>query len=211
MNKSDYALQRHQTIGYYQCYAESFAAQTVDIDMQHLYERFVEQLLSTAAQNILDVGCGSGRDAAYFANLNYQVTAFDASTHLIKWACQHHPSKAIDWQIVSFADIQNQAWHNHFTGVWACASLLHIPFSELSAVITVLLDTLVANGVLYASFKYGASERVENSRFFCDMNDQRWQKIMSQVQLNVSDQFWLSADKRLGYQNQWFNVLIHKH
>ena len=209
MNTNGYALQQ-QTISYYQRHAKSFAQQTADIDMQHLYERFMEQLPSKTAQNILDAGCGSGRDAAYFANLAYQVTAFDASTHLIEWAGEHHSSKAINWQILNFADIQNQAWHHRFTGVWACASLLHIPFSELHALITLLLDALVANGVLYASFKYGAAERIENSRFFCDMNEQRWQKVSSKIPLNVSDQSWLSADKRRGNQNQWFNVLIHK-
>ena len=105
MNTNGYALQQ-QTISYYQRHAKSFAQQTADIDMQHLYERFMEQLPSKTAQNILDAGCGSGRDAAYFANLAYQVTAFDASTHLIEWAGEHHSSKAINWQILNFADIQ---------------------------------------------------------------------------------------------------------
>jgi len=58
------------TLHYYDDNAVEFAIQTVSIDMHDLYELFLNQLPQRSTQYILDVGCGSGRDAKYFAKLN---------------------------------------------------------------------------------------------------------------------------------------------
>ena len=55
------------TFNYYDENAVKFACQTVSIDMHDLYELFIKQLPQRNTQSILDVGCGSGRDANYFA------------------------------------------------------------------------------------------------------------------------------------------------
>ena len=196
------------TIKYYQQHTDRFVAQTVNVDMQDLYEAFIKHLPPQSSLQIIDVGCGSGRDAAYFANKGYQVTACDASTHLIAWAMNHWAASDVSLHRLKFEDINHQPWHQRFIGVWACASLLHVAFDELPNVIESLLMTLTNNGVMYASFKYGEDERVENGRFFCDMNESRWQKIKSQLTVAFDDTLWLTMDKRHGYQGQWLNVLI---
>lgn len=196
------------TIKYYQQHTDRFVAQTVNVDMQDLYEAFIKHLPPQSSLQIIDVGCGSGRDAAYFANKGYQVTACDASTHLIAWARNHWAASDVSWHRLKFEDINHQPWHQRFIGVWACASLLHVAFDELPNVIESLLMTLTNNGVMYASFKYGEDERVENGRFFCDMNESRWQKIKSQLTVAFDDTLWLTMDKRHGCQGQWLNVLI---
>ena len=74
------------TINYYDDNTVEFACQTAHIDMHDLYELFLNQLPQRDTQCILDVGCGSGRDANYFAKQGYDVTAIDASAELIQWA-----------------------------------------------------------------------------------------------------------------------------
>ena len=65
------------TINYYDDNTVEFACQTLSIDMHDLYELFINQLPQRDTQCILDVGCGSGRDASYFAKQGYEVTAID--------------------------------------------------------------------------------------------------------------------------------------
>ena len=178
--------------------------------MCNLYELFIKQLPQRDAQCILDFGCGSGRDANYFAKQSYDVTAIDASAELIQWAQQHHMSSKIDWYHLDFSSMEKKAWENKFTGIWACASLLHVPFLQLPSVIESLLDTLTDDGVMYVSFKYGEGERVDNERFFCDMNEARWTTIVAKIPQVIEYDVWLSVDKRADYKNTWFNVMIKR-
>ena len=198
------------TLNYYDDNAVEFACQTVSIDMHDLYELFINQLPQRDTQCILDVGCGSGRDANYFAKQGYEVTAIDASAELIQWAEQHHMSSRITWVHLYFSSIEKQAWENKFTGIWACASLLHVPFLELPFIINSLLDTLTDYGVMYVSFKYGKGERVDEERFFCDMNESRWTTIVAKIPQVIEYKIWLSADKRSSIENNWFNITIKK-
>ena len=197
-------------LNYYDDNAVEFAMQTAHIDMHDLYELFLKQLPQRDTQYILDVGCGSGRDANYFAKQGYNVTAIDASAELIQWAHKHHMSSRISWVHLDFSSIENQAWENKFTGIWACASLLHATFLELPSVIESLLDTLTDDGVMYLSFKYGEGERVDEERFFCDMNESRWTTIVAKIPQLIEYDIWLSSDKRADCKNAWFNVMIKR-
>ena len=198
------------TLNYYDKNAVEFACQTVSIDMHDLYELFISQLPQRDTQSVLDVGCGSGRDANYFARQGYDVTAIDTSVELIQWAQKHHMSSRIGWVNLDFSSIEKQAWENKFTGIWACASLLHVPFLELPFIINSLLDTLTDDGVMYVSFKYGKGERVDEERFFCDMNESRWTTIVAKIPQVIEYKIWLSADKRSSIENNWFNITIKK-
>ena len=198
------------TLNYYDDNAVEFACQTVSIDMHDLYALFINQVPLKDTQCILDVGCGSARDANYFAEQGYDVTAIDASAELIQWAQRHHMSSKIDWHHLDFSGIEKQPWKNKFTGIWACASLLHVPFLELPFIINSLLDTLTDDGVMYVSFKYGKGERVDEERFFCDMNESRWTTIVAKIPQVIEYKIWLSADKRSSIENNWFNITIKK-
>ena len=156
------------------------------------------------------MGCGSGRDAKYFAKQGYNVTAIDASAELIQWSRQHHISSRITWVHLDFSSIEKQAWENNFTGIWACASLLHAPFLELPCIIESLLETLTDDGVMYLSFKHGEGERVYEERFFCDIDEARWKTIVTKMPQVIEYDVWLSADKRANCKDAWFNVMIRK-
>lgn len=192
-------------LDYYQTHAKDFFSQTINVDMQNVYQPFLENLPS-GKQTILDVGCGSGRDSIFFSNQGFVVTAIDGSQNLIDLAKQ--TDTRIDWQCLTFDEIANQNWQSHFTGVWACASLLHVPFDDLPKILNDLLSCLKPNGVLYASFKYGNSERKKDGRFFCDMNEERWQLIENQLNNAKPLKFWQTIDNRKNLQDIWFNLIL---
>lgn len=193
------------TLDYYQTHAKDFFSQTINVDMQNVYQPFLENL-PNGKQAILDVGCGSGRDSVFFANQGFDVTAIDGSQNLIDLAKQ--ADNHIEWQCVTFDEIANRHWINQFTGVWACASLLHVPFDELPKILNDLIACLKPTGILYASFKYGDREREKDRRFFCDMNEERWQIIEGQLKSAKTLKIWQTVDNRVDRQEIWFNMLL---
>ncbi len=122
------------TIDYYNQNAERFFNETIGIEMESLYERFLTLLPEKVT--ILDAGCGSGRDSLYFKREGYQITAFDGSLELTRLASKalKHPVLHLTFQQIEF--------EKEFDGVWACASLLHIPRNEMSDVLSRLSNSL---------------------------------------------------------------------
>lgn len=202
---------KNDTLAFYDRNAHDFIEQTINVDLSDLYQPFIARLPTLSGAHILDLGCGSGRDATYFASLGYQVTALDGCQKLTDWAkCHHNADANIDWLCYNFDDVAQKNWQNKFNAVWACASLLHVPFNKLPTLINTLLSMLKANGILYASFKYGEDERVDSGRFFCDMNDARWENIKQNLNHQITDRTWLTTDKRALSCQQWFNILVQK-
>lgn len=208
-------MRDHQTLDFYDQHAAAYIEQTREVKMADLYDSFVNTLPNPLAgpHCILDVGCGSGRDSFwFFNNLTRSVTAIDGSAELIKRNQIYYELSAINWLTLRFEDIKNQGWEKLFTGIWACASLLHVPFDELPTLMIDLINTLASGGVMYASFKYGDSDRWDGSRFFCDMNEDRWLEIVQQINLpcSLDHKTWITADHQGGRDVEWFNILITK-
>ncbi|MGB5997390.1 MAG: class I SAM-dependent methyltransferase, partial [Marinomonas sp.] len=152
---------------------------------------------------ILDAGCGSARDAAYFKQQGFTVSAFDASEELAALASQHLQ------QTVEVNTFQQLDRVNQYDGIWCCASLLHVPKNELPNVFIRLQNALKPNGVLYVSFKYGTTERVDNGREFTDLNETALTSLIDACpQLNLI-KHWQSSDQRPGRESEsWLNALI---
>lgn len=171
--------------------------------MSGLYSKFVP-LLSRGAR-ILDAGCGSGRDSLYFEKQGFSVTAFDASHGMTKYASE------LIGRPVPQLRFQNMEYTDEFDGVWACASLLHVPETELPAVYCRLARSMRNNAVLYCSFKYGTEEVESNGRRFTNMSAELFEKHMrAYPELSIID-IWQSNDLRKGREKElWFNALVRK-
>jgi 2-polyprenyl-3-methyl-5-hydroxy-6-metoxy-1,4-benzoquinol methylase len=88
--------------------------------MSPVYGRFLRHV--PASGRILDAGCGVGRDALAFAEHGF-VMGFDASAEMVRMARERVGDLAEIRQMRS----EEVAWREEFDGVWACASLLHVP------------------------------------------------------------------------------------
>jgi SAM-dependent methyltransferase len=185
---------------YYQDNADSFYSATVDIDMSAIYQHFLPLIPKGCA--VLDAGCGSGRDALYFKFRGYDTTAMDASPALCKLARELLEQ---DVHCIGFEDI---TWQNYFDGVWACASLLHVPKDDLPSIMKRLAKSLKAGGVMYASFKYGDSERVKGGRAFTDMTEESFAEFLKFVPELSLKESWVTADRRVGSDQDWLNVIL---
>ena len=149
-----------KTIDYYNSQTNQFIQSTLHVDMETLYQPFLESLPSKAY--ILDLGCGSGRDTLAFKTKGYQVDALDYSEELVKKAII---LTGIKVKYQSFYDLNEV---EHYDGIWACASLLHCDRGALPDVLKRIYRALHINGVCYMSFKYGNTDREKDGRKFDD-------------------------------------------
>ena len=191
-----------KTKDYYDNNAQEFVNSTFMVDMQSLYQPFLN-LLPDFGQ-ILDLGCGSGRDALAFKNMGYQIEAMDYSAELVKKASD---LTGIEVRLQSFYDLDEI---DTYDGIWACASLLHCERHRLVDVLQRMIQSLKANGVIYMSFKYGDQDREKDGREFTDLNEQQAGELLVHFnQVSLAKQ-WISIDKRPDRTEQWLNLLWKK-
>ena len=187
---------------YYQANALAFYDSTVEIDMQSLYDQFLP--LIPAGGSILDAGCGTGRDTKNFLDLGFESEAFDASDELAALASQ------LTDKPVKVERFQTYKNNKQFDGIWACASLLHVPLNELPSVFNSLSAMLKTDGVFYCSFKYGSKELERNGRIFTNLTEFSFVEQISDLPLEIEKQ-WITDDLREGRESEkWLNVVLRK-
>ena len=190
------------TLDYYNHNAEQFYDSTVKVAMESIYAPFLRYLPEHGS--ILDLGCGSGRDTLAFLQKAYQVEAIDYSESLVKKA-QELTGLPVRHQ--SFYELDEE---NKYDGVWACASLLHCERQKLPEVLSRILRTLKAGGVLYMSFKYGSTDREKDGRNFTDLNEHQAHELVREVPGFLLLQQWITVDQRPDRAEEWLNILLRK-
>ena len=191
------------TLNYYNQNAESFVAGTLSADMSAQYKFFLKYVPLKA--KILDLGCGSGRDSAHFASLGFDVVAVDGSAELCKRAKEIY---GIDAVCALFEDI---SFDKEFDAVWACASLLHVDKAGMPDVLRKLSGALKPSGILYASFKYGNTERISGGRFFNDYTEGDIGTLLTPENQLILQEYWITEDVRPERSGeQWLNFIAMK-
>lgn len=192
-----------ETLSYYNQNADAFIEGTRKADMSDQY-RFFSKYLSPGCK-LLDLGCGSGRDSAYFSSLGFEVTAADGSEELCKRVKENYGIHAL---CIKFEELSFMA---EFDAIWACASLLHVKKADMPSVLGKVSAALKPGGVLYASFKYGSEERINNGRFFNDYTEKDLDALLtSENQLSLLE-YWITEDVRPDRTGErWLNFIAKK-
>jgi len=177
--------------------------------MSEMRGRFRQYLKPGAL--ILDAGCGSGRDSKAFIESGYRVVALDGSKEMCRQASAYLGQEV---QCRRFEEIDEKEVYD---GIWACASLLHVPHELLPKVIARLIAALVDGGVLYASFKYGEEEREAGGRYFTDLREDGWKKVLEEAEEEMKEsrletvECFVTGDVREGRGGEkWLNVVGRK-
>jgi SAM-dependent methyltransferase len=157
------------TLDYYDHNAAVFDERTRGNDIRPRMQPFIDLLPRAAsrAARILDVGCGPGREVQSFRKLGFDAMGIDGSQAMIDLARTITPDAR--FERIAFHEI---AFDNEFDGIWASASLLHVPADQIDDVMNRLARALRMGGVLYMSVKQGDGARIhEDGRFFNDYSD----------------------------------------
>ncbi len=193
----------NKTIEYYNKNTKLFVSSTKDVSFNKMQEMLLKYLKK--GEHILDLGCGSGRDSKAFLEGGYKVTALDGSEKLCKIASEYIGQDVIYSTFEEFeSDIK-------FDGIWACASLLHLPYEELKEVMKKISNMLKENGYFYLSFKYGEFEGERNGRYFTDMTEEKFKELIKDMpQYDLVEAHITSDVRPLREEEKWLNVILKK-
>jgi len=148
------------TLDHYEGAAESFWQGTRDHDVSQNIEAFLQALPKGRELDILDLGCGPGRDLFTFKSAGHRPTGLDGSQTFCQMAEQHSGCPVLHQQFLSM-DLEEDS----FDGVFANASLFHIPGAELPRVLIELHRSLRPDGILFTSNPRGSSEGWQGPRY----------------------------------------------
>ena len=188
-----------ETIAYYDGNAKKFIANTANIEFSALQKTFADML--PEGGRILDLDCGSGRDSLAFLKAGFAVDAVDGSAEMASAASELTGMKV---EHATFADFEPKRVYD---GIWACSSLLHVPAAELPAIVAKYAAALKPGGRFYLSFKLGDHDGMRNGRWFTDMTEQSFRRLVDDVEGLTVDRIGITSDVRPGRADEkWLNA-----
>lgn len=191
------------TVEYYNKNADHFMDETVAVNFTEIQEMFLNLL--PHGGKILDFGCGSGRDTLEFLKRGYQVDATDGSTEMCKLATEYTGIPVRQMLFQELNEIEK------YDGIWACASILHLPKNELKNVLDKMKTALYKSGIIYTSFKYGTFEGERNGRYFIDFTEESFETFVKQIKGFKIKKMWITGDVRVGREKEkWLNIIMQK-
>ena len=141
------------TIAEYDRMAEAYRRGTADHDVSQNIAALIEAIEGEAPHAILDLGCGPGRDLRRFTALGHEAVGLDGSGELVAMARAETDCEVLHQDFLAL-DLPPA----RFDGIFANASLFHVPSGELPRVLRDLAATLKPGGVLFSSNPRGHNE-----------------------------------------------------
>lgn len=146
-----------ETIRTYDLYPEKFDTK-FGVHFLERVQRYADTFLAALpGKSIVDLGSGPGNHAEYFAHKGYDVHCIDLSEGMVK-VCRQKGLRA-DCMDIENLSLPTQSVH----GIWAYASLLHIPKIKLSSVVAMIAATLTPQGICALAVKKGIGEQFETN------------------------------------------------
>lgn len=141
------------TLGHYNQRATAFWEGTRTHDVSQNIQSLLRHIDVAAPFKILDFGCGPGRDLKTFSDLGHIAVGLDGSAEFAQMARDYAECEVWQQDFLQL-DLPEQ----YFDGVFANASLFHVPSQELARVLKQLSTTLKTGGVLFSSNPRGDNQ-----------------------------------------------------
>ena len=177
------------TLAHYERAAQAFREATRDHDVTQNIDALLARIEGEAPFTILDLGCGPGRDLLAFAARGHRAIGLDGTPSFVAMA---RASSGCDvWQ-QDFLHLALPA--AHFDGVFANASLFHVPSAALPRVLGELRDALKPRGVLFASNPHGRNEEGWNRGRYGSYHDlPTWSRYLEDAGFTLIDHYYRPA------------------
>ncbi|MGH7231945.1 MAG: class I SAM-dependent methyltransferase [Nitrospiraceae bacterium] len=157
---------------------------------------------------ILDLGSGAGQDGRFIQKLGYRVTGLDLTWPFLQAA--HRRSRLLP---LIHADVRRLPFRpGSFDGVWAAASLIHLPKSAVRKTLVDLQSVVKPKGTLAATFVHGRRSGFLRSgwipgRFFSRWYRAELARAVEQAGWQVLHLRTVANRERRG---RWLNLLARR-
>lgn len=195
-----------RTLAYYDQNAQDFWDGTRDHDVSQNIDALLQHVQATPPFDILDLGCGPGRDLMVFKALGHRVVGLEGSPQMAALARTNSGCEVLEQNFLAL-DLSR----GRFDGVFANAVLFHVPSQALPHVLGQLHATLRPGGVLFCSNPRGNGEEGWNGGRYGAFHDWPvWQGYLSRAGfaelvhyyrppgLARAQQMWLASVWRAG-------------
>ena len=194
---------KNTTIEYFNEKAQKCFDDAFTITERSNQDHFLSLLKPGAS--ILDFGCGSGRDTAYFREKGFDVTPTDGSEGMCRLASEYLHSPV---RLLEFNELDDV---NLYDGIYASASIMHLEYEKVLEVFPKMIRALKDNGIIYVSFKYGEEDGFLGKRYYCYMNEERFAKMMSQFdELEIVEQGIFGNEHPGQVDFRWLYAILKK-
>lgn len=163
-----------RTLGHYERRADAFWEGTKDHDVTQNRAALLRHIEPQAQLTILDLGCGPGRDLVAFTEMGHTAVGLDGADSFCALARKHSGCEVLHQNFLEL-DLPSA----RFDGVFANASLFHVPTAELPEVLRRLHASLVPRGVLFCSNPRGDDrEGYNGERYGAYHSYERWRALV---------------------------------
>jgi len=164
-----------RTLAHYQAHAARFWEGTKDHDVTQNYAALLDAIEGPSPYTILDLGCGPGRDLAYFRSLGHVAVGLDGCAAFCEMARKNSSCEVLEQDFLAL-DLPAA----RFDGIFANASLFHVPAADLPRVLGELRDALKPRGVLFSSNPRGNNEEGwHGERYGCYWDLEHWRSLVT--------------------------------
>ena len=182
----DLTLITAKTLEHYDDRAAEFWEGTRDHDVQQNIDALLRHIRSAPPLYILDFGCGPGRDLAAFRALGHEPIGLEGSPRLAAMAREHSGCEV--WE-QDFLALKLPA--GRFDGIFANASLFHVPSQELPRVLSELHTALKPDGVLFTSNPRGGNEEGWNRGRYGAYHDlESWRAFLERAAFSELEHYY---------------------
>jgi SAM-dependent methyltransferase len=158
------------TIAHYDRLAEAYWDGTREHDVSQNYTALLDAIEGNSPYSILDLGCGPGRDLHHFRSLGHVAVGLDGSKEFVAMARSYSGCEVLHQDFLAMVLPESR-----FDGVFANASLFHVPSKVLPRVLLELSKTLRPRGVLFCSNPRGNNEEgLSGDRYGCFFDLDTW-------------------------------------
>ena len=163
------------TLGHYEANARDYAERTADHDVRQNIATLVRHLDGAGPFTLLDFGCGPGRDLSALAAHGNVAVGLDGSAAFVRIAREATGMTVLHQDFLAL-DLSPST----FDGIFANASLQHVPASALPRVLDELRASLKTRGVLLASIPHGDDEAGWNGQRYSTFHaPDSWRRFMT--------------------------------
>jgi len=175
-----------QTLAHYEQFAERYRDGTLDHDVAQNVDALLQAIEGAPPFDILDFGCGPGRDLKTFVARGHRAVGLDGAARFCAMAREYSGCEV--WQQDFLAlDLPP----SRFDGVFANATLFHVPSTALPAVLDALHATLKPRGVLFCSNPRGANQEGYNGLRWGVYHDlEHWRAYLDAAGFSEIDHYY---------------------